>query len=352
MADKGCACGHVHFVGSVPLADSKAVMQALGKGFGTALRRIPDGETGERINWLQFQEGVFARVPELERIEGDFDWRNATARKTASTQFRLRPGTSVNAASLGSLGFADSALASWRDFDALRREGVIAPGTRFMVALPSPYNVISWGIAPESRVAVEIAYEEALLNEVDAICRAIPHDALSIQWDCAHDMQAFDGARTPWFTPAREGIIERLARLGDRVPADVDLGYHLCYGSFGGRHFVEPKDAAAMVDLTNGVIAAISRPVQFVHMPVPVERDDDAFHAPLARLRLPAGTELYLGLIHDTDGAEGTARRIAAARRHVSDFGIATECGFGRRPADSVPVLIALHQEVLAGMDA
>ena len=342
-----CAAGHVHFVGSVPLADATAVIGVLGRNFGTTLRRIPDGETGERTNWLQFQEGVFERMPELEKVEGDFDWRNPTARKAASAQFRLKAGASIKAASFGALGFAQSAIASWADFKALRASGAVQPGVRFMVALPSPYNVISWGIATESRVAVEIAYEARVLEELAQICAAVPHADLSIQWDCAHDMQAYDGARTPWFTPAREGIIERLVRLGNHVPAAVELGYHLCYGSFGGRHFVEPKDAAGMTDLTNALMARIGRSVQFMHMPVPAERDDDAFYAPLSALALRPETELYLGLVHDTDGVKGTLRRIASARRHVNDFGIATECGFGRRPAESVPELIELHTKVL-----
>lgn len=339
--------GHVHFVGSVRMNTGLEVMRTLGATFGPKLRRIPDGETGERTNWLQFQEGVFERVAVLEKEEGDFDWRNATAGRKAATRFRLKPGATIDASSFGPLGFAESALASWRDFQGLRAAGTVRPGTRFMVALPSPYNVISWGIAPESRLAVERAYQAKLLEELDAICAAIPHDALSIQWDCAHDMQAFDGAREPWFAPAREGIVERLVAIGYRVPRGAELGYHLCYGSFGGKHFVEPKDARAMVDLLNMLTAGIGRPIQFVHLPVPVERADDAFHAPLADLKLQPATEVYLGLVHDTDGVPGTLARIATARKYLSDFGIATECGFGRRPADAVPGLIALHAELV-----
>ena len=347
-AESKCASGQVHFVGSVPLANASAVIGTLGSAFGAALRRIPDGETGERTNWLQFQEGVFERMPALEKVEGDFDWRNPTAKKAANAQFRLRPDASIDASAFGALGFAQSAIQSYADFKMLRASGAVRPGIRFMVALPSPYNVISWGIAQESRVAVEIAYEARVLEELAEICAAIPHSDLSIQWDCAHDMQAYDGARTPWFTPAKEGIIERLVHLGEQVPQDVELGYHLCYGSFGGRHFVEPKDGGAMAELTNALLASITRSVQFMHIPVPAERDDDAFYAPLSTLTLRPETELYLGLVHDSDGTPGTLRRIAAAKRHVKDFGIATECGFGRRPADSVPGLIELHAKILA----
>ena len=102
-----------------------------------------------------------------------------------------------------------------------------------------------------------------------------------------------------------------------------------------------------MVELINGLMLGIKRPVQFIHMPVPIERGDDAFYLPLQQLALKSGTEIYLGLIHDVDGVAGTMNRIATARRHLHDFGIATECGFGRRPSETVPALIALHANLL-----
>jgi hypothetical protein len=85
-----------------------------------------------------------------------------------------------------------------------------------------------------------------------------------------------------------------------------------------------------------------------MHMPVPRDRSDDAYFAPLKGLRLEPDTELYLGLIHLTDGVEGAKRRIAAAKRVVTDFGVSTECGFGRRPPETIPRLLELHRDVAA----
>jgi len=81
-------------------------------------------------------------------------------------------------------------------------------------------------------------------------------------------------------------------------------------------------------------------------MPVPRNRDDDAYFAPLQQLRLRPETVLCLGLVHHTDGVEGTTRRLATARRHVTDFSIATECGFGRRDPRTIPELLRIHAEV------
>lgn len=103
-----------------------------------------------------------------------------------------------------------------------------------------------------------------------------------------------------------------------------------------------------MVEVANRICAGAGRTVEFFHMPVPVERDDDEYFAPLKNLALKPETELYLGLIHDSDGTEGTRRRMAAADKVCGQYGIATECGFGRRDADTVAHLIALHATLAA----
>jgi hypothetical protein len=93
---------------------------------------------------------------------------------------------------------------------------------------------------------------------------------------------------------------------------------------------IEPIDATKMVELANLIARSVQRPIAWMHMPVPIDRTDDAFYAPLGNLQLGAATELYLGLVHARDGVEGTARRIAVAKKYVQNFGIASECGISR----------------------
>jgi len=50
--------------------------------------------------------------------------------------------------------------------------------------------------------------------------------------------------------------------------------------------------------------------------------------------------------VHHTDGVAGTRDRIAAAEKVVTDFDVATECGFGRRPMESIPELLDIHAAV------
>ncbi|ETW97936.1 MAG: hypothetical protein ETSY2_43630 [Candidatus Entotheonella gemina] len=82
---------------------------------------------------------------------------------------------------------------------------------------------------------------------------------------------------------------------------------------------------------------------------MPRECDDIAYFAPQRDLALRPETELILGLVHYTDGVEGTRRRIATAKPILSDFAIATECGFGRCPAETIPELLRIHAQVADG---
>lgn len=97
-----------------------------------------------------------------------------------------------------------------------------------------------------------------------------------------------------------------------------------------------------MVELANAIFARDTRTIDWLHLPVPRNRDDDAYFAPLEELKLPSETQLYLGLVHYTDGLEGGKRRMATATRYAPEFGVATECGLGRRPPETIPDVMKL----------
>jgi hypothetical protein len=102
-----------------------------------------------------------------------------------------------------------------------------------------------------------------------------------------------------------------------------------------------------MVGFANALTGAIAHKLAYVHMPVPIERSDDAFYQPFRDLKLSPGTELYLGVVHAKDGVAGTQTRIEAARRYVPSFGIATECGMARaRSEQTVRALLQVHADV------
>jgi len=187
-----------------------------------------------------------------------------------------------------------------------------------------------------------------MIREVERICAAIPHRDLCLQWDFCHEMIILDGQpqnQFPTVKASMQDIMTRMRRLFAAVPADVELGVHLCYGDFAAKHFNEPKDMGPMVEVADAMAKAAARPIDYIHMPVPIGRADDAYFAPLQNLRF-AG-ELYLGVIHAADGVEGTKRRMATAARFAPKFGVACECGIARaRKPELVRRVLEIHAAV------
>jgi hypothetical protein len=333
----------VHLCGSIGLDTVDDVLSTLGRLLKDNLVRVPDGEPGGRRLWIGWQYPVLRSSPYLEV---DRDAGGSSHSKTAA--LRVRSGLE-DAVRFGELGYSREARASYEDFVRARQAGALPHGVKFQVSLPTPYAVIASYISVDARPVVEPAYEAAMLREVERICAAIPHADLCFQWDVCTEMIMLDGQH-PGMRPLPDMpafISGRFARLCAGIPANVELGFHLCYGDFEGKHFVEPLDMGKLVEMSNALLAAAGRPVAYVHMPVPIARNDDAYFAALAGLRRPAGTELYLGLLHLADGTAGAAGRIAAAERVVSDFGVAAECGLGHwAKPEPVVAMLELHAAV------
>jgi hypothetical protein len=342
---------HVHFVGSIALDGPRQVFATLGRMLGQRLKRIPDGEPGARIGWVQFQWPLFrnhgAFVPDRT-----VDSRNNPVGKAPLC---LAEGISLSEIRFGELGYAREARASYLDFVAAKKAGDLSAGVKFQVSLPTPRAIVSAAFSSAAVASVLPIYEQAMFREVADICNSIPRDELCLQWDVCVEMVAWD--RGPgWRSDAvqseaevqkyRDGVVKDLAVICEAVPRDVDLGLHLCYGDLDGKHFFDPVDAGRMVELANAVFDA-ARPITYVHMPVPLSASTERFFQPLSNLRRPAKTELYLGLVQQADGASGAQKRIDLASKYTTGFGVATECGIARtRTPELVTKILETHAAV------
>ena len=308
----------VHFVGSIPLPDAETVFRTLAAATGSHLTRLPDGETGIRKTWIRFLQQVLADNPGIE-VASDVpafkftQWDGKLLREIP--RLRVKPGARLDPATFKT-GYADMAIESWRVFNRLQTEGVIPAGVKFQISLPTPIAPTYNNMVPADRPVLIAALTTRLLGEVAAIAQALPNGRIALQWDVCQEVIAWEGYYEPGPVDFREETIAELIAIGNGVPASIELGYHLCYGSPADEHVIQPKDAGVMVGIVNAVSAGVGRPIQFFHLPVPKPRSDDAYYAPLAGLKLRPETELYLGLVHRDDMA-GNAARLAAARRHV-----------------------------------
>lgn len=334
---------------SLAFDSAEEVFRATSQILGDRLRRIPDGETGARSIWVGWQSNSLARIPELEMVP------NEAGAQGTPFEFKPRAGVELASIDLGNLGYGDEAIKSYAIFRRLKGEGVIPPAARFQVSLPTPIAGTQVWIERAWREALNPTFTAAMKRAIDAIVAALPADELAIQWDVCLEVGFLD---RPYFnfTPddpvdsaTQARVLAQLGELGDLVPAGVELGYHLCYGDWGHHHFKEPDDAGKLVEMANGISSATRRQLNWIHLPVPRSRTDDAYFEPLQGLRLQPGSELYLGLVHYTDGVDGTDRRVATAGRYVSGFGVATECGMGRRPkGQDMRQLLEIHRDVSA----
>jgi hypothetical protein len=335
----------LHLIGSVPLGSTEEVFRTLSQELGPHLRRMPDGETGERSRWVYFQGQMLRAHPAMEidptvPLYPFVQWDGKVVREIA--QVRFKPGVDPDTVAFET-GYDKAAADSYEVFKRLRQSGAIAAGTRFQVSLPTPHSSGYLYVSGPARQTYFRVYERALLKALANIVATIPAQDLAVQWDVCQEVLAFEGYFKDRPADYKQQTFAMLGRLGEAVPAGIELGYHLCYGSPADEHLVQPKDAAILVEMLEGIAAATRRSIEFFHIPVPKERIDDAFYAPLKAWKRPAGAELYLGLLHHNDEA-GDRKRVAVARKFISDFGLSAECGWGRTEPGRLPGLLKGHR--------
>jgi hypothetical protein len=335
-------------VGSVPLETVEEVILTFGLPLGPHLNSMPDGEVGTRTWWtarLAFE--VFNGHPELDvlnrpapdnGVERLFP-RNLTDR----WQFKVKDGVAaVRFGNVGwRLGFAKDAITSYFIFRKLKEDGVIPPSVRFQISMPLVNSTITNGIFPIAGDLEKIkpGYEAALAAEIGTIVRKLPADDIALQWDCSWEVTDVYGA-IKGMDP--HGAIERnvgqISRLSRIVPENIQLGIHLCFGTFGGWPRFSPDNLGAAVNLANAAIAQAGRRLDWIHIPT-LNTTSEAFYEPLKNLRA-SDTRVYLGLIHNMDTFE---KRLNVARKYLPDFGVAAFCGFGREPVSSLPSVVQDH---------
>lgn len=336
-----------HLVGSVPLADAAAVFRKLGPELGPYLRRLLDGETGRRADWIGFVRRNLGRNPAFEKDTdvASFQFKQWDGKVVMEWPLlRFASGADRKAVSF-TTGYASDAIAYHAVYARARADGIIPAHIKFQICAATPHAISYMYVTPRDQADFTRAYSKHLIGEVAAIADALPHAELALQWDVCQEVLMWEGyfEQPPGY---KDEIIASLAATGDAVPADIELGYHLCYGSPLDEHCVQPKDLGVCVEMTTAILGAVRRRVQYVHLPVPHDRRDEDYVRPLGALMLPSGTDLYIGCVH-ADDATGNASRLAAAQRFARIAGVGTECGWGRGDPQRLDAILAAHRALI-----
>ena len=347
----------VHFNGSINLPDTDTVFRELGERIGPLAARYPDGETGDRQNWIWFQLQRFWETPGVERASDS----DIEAKYGGLPKVRVTDGADPDAIAWPSLGYADAYLASWDRFRELRAAGVIPPGTRFQVQYPTPLASINAWFVTEDQDRVEASYTKALFADLARVLAALPHDEIAVQWDVAVEFGLLTGSFPATATQTFESVVGRLATCVDRVPASVPVGLHLCYGDFQHQHFTEPESLELQVRVANRLAAGARRSIGWFAFTVPQYQRSPEYFAPIRDLRVRPGTELYFALVpyHPDQQAPGTTEAQIGlidellvnhpGNGHV-EWGVCTECGMARCDRSETIPLLELHREIVAGV--
>jgi hypothetical protein len=317
----------VLLVGSVPLSSAASVFETVARHLKDLVPRIPDGE---QIGWSRAVRRSVERHDAFE-VSGQVPMNAGGADPV--DLFRLKPGYSAKDVVFGPYGYADNAIQSYAAFKTLRDAGTIAATTRYQMTLPGP-GTSSFYVQMPAEDLLPLA-RQALLNEIERVLQSIPASDLTIQLDVGMEAeheeylrrpQAFDQPVHTKFHWTLDQMSESVAWLANRIPSEVELGFHVC--SIWHHDPSAGQDNQVLVDVANAIVRRVERPVGYVHIPIIPDHSAADFE-PLSQLAL-SGAKLYLGLINVADGVEGARKRMALAENVVSDFGVASFCGLGR----------------------
>ncbi|WP_328302794.1 hypothetical protein [Actinomycetospora sp. NBC_00405] len=231
---------------------------------------------------------------------------------------------------------------------------MIPPGLRFQVGLPFPSSVFTGAFKDDyadNWAIVGPALEDLWERSVDDLLAVIPAADLALQWDLAYEVIDIEGVVGWTDGDAWERFAGPWSRLARRVPEDVLMGLHLCYGTFPEWPMYEARDMELIVRMANHAVADAGRPVDWIHLAGPryLRSEEDAFFAPLADLDAP-DSRIFLGIVLPLDGEDGLRRRHATASRHLTDFGVAMYCGMGRQRGEDPIATMRDHAATVAAV--
>ena len=342
---------NAHFIGGIPVDDAETAFRRLGEDMGSYIRYIPDGETGRRRRWISFVKDTLVANDSFEpdpnvpifqfvQYDGAVIWE--------FNQLRLRDGVEPNRVVFNT-GYADDAIRNFKIFDRLQSDGVIPRDVKYQICMGTPLAITYLFVAPVARDEFVVIYTKHLAEEIQRIMEELPNNRIAYQWDVCIEVLMWEGYLDQSPHPDyKTEIPASLCGLSGLIPNAVDLGYHLCYGSPGDEHMIQPKDAANMVEMANAISLGAAREINYIHMPVPHDRNDEAYFVPLKGLELQTATDLYLGCIHHGDH-EGNTHKLEMASKYVDVTGVGAECGLSRGDPRLFDNILHQHRELVSG---
>ncbi len=321
----------VHLVGTIPAEDTRDALRLVLDTVGDRVADwLPDGETGNRSDWITRLVQNLDNHPDLERSR-DGDWSDYES----TPSYRVKKGHSFDSVELD---YYENFTASWPEFKVARDE-LHRTDLAFQVGIPGPLDVAfaSFGFNPIAALRNVKPFEDATVSEIRRI-HEVAGDEVVYQIEIPIELEVLlrmPAAVRAWGV---RWLARRVLRIVGRSPEGTRWGFHICVGDMNHKAFSQLKDSGPAVLLANKLAALFpsGRTLEFVHMPfahadvAPVT--EPAFYAPLSGLDLPDSVTFVAGFVHETQDDDTQEQIRAMIESHVGAVvDVAAACGLGRR---------------------
>lgn len=335
----------VHLVGTVPAADAPSAFALFEDKLGGHLpETIPDGETGNRADWIERIIEGLRDHPDLY-VAQDGDW----SEYEKTPRLDVRKGHTFESLELDYTGYFSESWEQWLLF-----HGTLDSEHSLQIGIPSHLDLalVAFGFKPDRALRNLAPFRDATVREITRI-HAVGGDEVVFQLEIPIPLILLSKMPGPAQPIVANRLAAELIKVVKRSPVGARFGLHLCYGDMNNEAMGDPDDSGALVRLSNALVAAwpASQPLEFIHAPFARGSQppslDAAFYAPLSDLELPAETRFAAGFVHEELTAEEliTLRdRIERLLNRTVDVGAA--CGLGRRDPDRAVANLELASTV------
>ena len=305
---------------------------------GPRLRSLPDGETGERRNWVISIIDGLRDHPDLEVVKAG-DWSDYDKIPV----LRVRRGHTLYGANLD-FGHVAAVRESYPVFERLRGRRDV-PDLVFQEGVPGDFDLAMFTLGPAGALRHRRAFTEATLTEIREVGTVTGPTRCSRSrcrpsWCCS---------RRPRRRPAR-----RWRRCWPppstgwppRSPPGTRFGVHLCLGDMNNKAFGTMSDVSPLVAAGQRDRAWLARRSAARRTCTRRSRPPTSRPRPTPRstsrwpeLALPSGTRFAAGFAHESQSLDdqlairGADRGASSAARSRSS----AACGLGRRTPERRP---------------
>jgi hypothetical protein len=336
-----------HLVGTIPAETTGEAMALAEQLLGPTLQWLPDGETGERRNWIATIIDGLGSHPDLELVKAaDWSSYDDTPRYRIRKRHRLRGETM----DFGHVGWFRHAQPEFR----IVKERLGRPDLALQIGVPGPVDMAAFTLGPRGALLHRKPFQDATVAEIAAIFAEAGQEVV-FQVEVPFELVLVAQAPAPLRPLVARWFGSLIASVAREAPAGARFGIHLCLGDLDHKSLTEMKDIGPVVHLANAIAAAwpAERSLDFVHAPFAGASQpppsDPNFYAPLWRLRLPGRTRFIAGFVFEHQSLEEQRAVLAMIERaYGRRVDVSAACGMGRRSMEETVASLKLARQLAA----